>query len=111
LWVAQQLREATPYGQFPKYLIRDNDKKFGPNFARVATTSGIQMLRTPYLLTPVYNWLSRISWATGCGIIKGEYSSQPIPMKEKSLQPCPQLLWCQIFPVSAWSRSAVPRVV
>jgi putative transposase len=48
LWVAQQLREATPYGQIPQYLIRDNDKKFGPNFARVATTSGIQMLRTPY---------------------------------------------------------------
>ena len=41
LWVAQQLREATPYGQTPKYLIRDNDKKFGSNFARVATISGI----------------------------------------------------------------------
>jgi putative transposase len=48
LWVAQQLREATPYGQTPKYLIRDNDKKFGPNFARVAITSGINVLRTPY---------------------------------------------------------------
>jgi len=48
LWVAQQLREATPYGQTPKYLIRDNDKKFGPNFAQVATTSGIKVLRTPY---------------------------------------------------------------
>jgi putative transposase len=48
LWVAQQLREATLYGQTPKYLIRDNDKQFGPNFARVATTSGIQVLRTPY---------------------------------------------------------------
>src|SRR5260370_31465423 len=24
-WVAQQLREATPYGQAPKYLIRDHD--------------------------------------------------------------------------------------
>jgi len=56
LWVAQQLREATPYGQTPKYLIRDNDKKFGPNFARVATTSGIQMLRTPYR-TPQANAL------------------------------------------------------
>src|SRR6516164_7455549 len=31
-WVAQQLREATPYGQAPKYLIRDNDSKFGPGF-------------------------------------------------------------------------------
>jgi putative transposase len=48
LWVAQQLREATPYGQTPEYLIRDNDKKFGPNFARGATTSGIKVLRTPY---------------------------------------------------------------
>jgi transposase InsO family protein len=48
LWVAQQLREATPYGQTPKYLIRDNDCKFGPHFARVATTSGIKVLRTPY---------------------------------------------------------------
>ena len=38
-WVAQQLREATPYGQAPKYLIRDNDSKFGSCFARVATTS------------------------------------------------------------------------
>jgi len=47
-WVAQQLREATPYGQTPKYLIRDNDRKFGQHFARVATTSGIQVLRTPY---------------------------------------------------------------
>jgi transposase InsO family protein len=47
-WVAQQLREATPYGQTPKYLIRDNDRKFGQQFARVATTSGIKVLRTPY---------------------------------------------------------------
>ncbi len=47
-WVAQQLREATPYGQTPTYLIRDNDRKFGPNFARVAASSGINILRTPY---------------------------------------------------------------
>jgi putative transposase len=48
LWVAQQLREATPDGQTPTYLIRDNDCKFGPSFARVAATSGIKMLKTPY---------------------------------------------------------------
>jgi putative transposase len=46
-WVAQQLREATPYGQAPKYLIRDHDNKFGSCFARVATTSGIEILKTP----------------------------------------------------------------
>ncbi len=47
-WVAQQLREATPYGQTPIYLIRDNDRKFGQHFARVAATSSIKVLRTPY---------------------------------------------------------------
>jgi len=46
-WVAQQLREATPYGQAPKYLIRDNDSKFGSCFARVAKTSSIKILKTP----------------------------------------------------------------
>ena len=46
-WTAQQLREATPYGHTPKYLIRDNDCKFGPCFARVAATSGIKILKTP----------------------------------------------------------------
>jgi transposase InsO family protein len=47
-WVAQQLREATPYGQVPKYLIRDNDSKFGSCFAHVATTSAIEILKTLY---------------------------------------------------------------
>jgi putative transposase len=47
-WVAQQLREATPYGQAPKYLIRDNESKFGSCFARVARTSTIKILKTPY---------------------------------------------------------------
>jgi transposase InsO family protein len=44
-WVAQQLREATPFGQHPVYLIRDNDWKFGEHFANV--TAEIEMLRTP----------------------------------------------------------------
>ena len=44
-WVAQQLREATPFGEGPKYLIRDNDGKFGAQFKRVA--AGIKLLKTP----------------------------------------------------------------
>ncbi len=46
-WVAQPFREATPYGQAPKYLLRDNDSKFGSCFARVATTSASEVLKTP----------------------------------------------------------------
>jgi transposase InsO family protein len=44
-WVAQQLRDATPFGTGPKYLIRDHDDKFGPQFKRVA--AGIKLLKTP----------------------------------------------------------------
>jgi putative transposase len=47
-WTAQQLREATPFGQAPRFLIRDNDSKYGASFARVAEVSGIEVLRTPY---------------------------------------------------------------
>ncbi len=43
-WVAQQLREATPYGQAPRFLIRDNDRKFGSAFTSVAKASGIGVL-------------------------------------------------------------------
>jgi len=46
-WVAQQLREATPFDQRPRYLIRDNDGKYGASFASVAAASGITILRTP----------------------------------------------------------------
>jgi transposase InsO family protein len=47
-WVAQQLREATPWGEGPKYLIRDRDKKYGPKFTSVARSTGIDELKTPY---------------------------------------------------------------
>ena len=46
-WVAQQLREATPFGTCPRFLVRDNDAKYGPRFARLAAASGIGVVRTP----------------------------------------------------------------
>jgi len=47
-WVAQQLREATPFAQRPRYLIRDRDSTYGSAFARVAAATGIGELRTAY---------------------------------------------------------------
>jgi transposase InsO family protein len=47
-WVAQQLREATPFGRHPKHLILDNDSKYGPAFARVARATGIDLVHTAY---------------------------------------------------------------
>ena len=49
VWVAQQLREATPWDRRPRFLIRDNDKKFGKAFAKVARSRGIKVLKTPIL--------------------------------------------------------------
>jgi transposase InsO family protein len=46
-WVAQQLREATPFGEAPRFLVRDNDAKYGAHFTAVASGSGIEVLRTP----------------------------------------------------------------
>ncbi len=48
LWVAQQLREATPFGEHPKHLITDNDSKYGPVFAQVAAATGIDHIHTAY---------------------------------------------------------------
>lgn len=48
IWVAQRLREATPCGQAPRFLIRDNDSKFGTAFSTVAHATQIEVLRTPY---------------------------------------------------------------
>jgi transposase InsO family protein len=47
VWVAQQVREATPYAEGPRFLIRDNDKKYGRCFTRVAEDRQIEMLKTP----------------------------------------------------------------
>ena len=46
-WTAQQMREATPWCQRPKYLIRDNDGKYGHKFKYVLESSGIKDINTP----------------------------------------------------------------
>jgi transposase InsO family protein len=46
-WTAQQLREATPWGKGPKYLLHDRDCKYGRKFAAAAASSGIKELRSP----------------------------------------------------------------
>src|ERR1700716_2789354 len=80
-WIAQQLREATPYGQTPKYLIRDTDRKFGQHFARVAATSGIKVLRTPYR-TPRANAICE----RFLGSVRRECLDHLLILQEKQLQ-------------------------
>jgi transposase InsO family protein len=45
--VTQQLRAATAWGKGPRFLIRDNDDKFGRRFDAVAEGTGIRISRTP----------------------------------------------------------------
>ena len=46
-WVAQQLRESTPFGEGPHFLIRDNDGKYGAQFQHAANGATIEILKTP----------------------------------------------------------------
>ena len=80
-WTAQQLREATPYGQGPKYLIRDRDSKFGPSFVRVAATSGIKILKTPYHAPRANAICERF-----LGSVRRECLDQLLILQEKQLQ-------------------------
>jgi transposase InsO family protein len=41
-WTAQQLREAFPFDQIPRYLLRDRDGIFGTEFRRDVEAMGIQ---------------------------------------------------------------------
>ena len=46
-WIAQQLRNATPFGETAKHLICDNAAKFGPAFDAAAKTCGLEIIHTP----------------------------------------------------------------
>ena len=46
-WMAQQLREATPWGKGAEYLIRDRGSKYGSLFSSVAKSTGMKVLKTP----------------------------------------------------------------
>ncbi len=47
-WVWRQLIEATPWGQQPKYLIRDRDRCYGGSFNPKAARLGIEAVLTPF---------------------------------------------------------------
>ncbi len=79
-WTAQQLREATPCGEQPKYLIRDNDRKFGPAFSRVARASGIKQLRIAYKAPKMNAVCERL-----LGSVRREYLDHMLILNERRL--------------------------
>lgn len=53
-WVAQQLRDATPFGEGPEVIVRDRDGKFGADFDRVARGTGTRVIKCP-VRSPLVN--------------------------------------------------------
>jgi len=51
-WTAQQLREAFPLDQIPRYLVRDRDRIFGAEFTKQVRDMGIK----PVLSAPRSPW-------------------------------------------------------
>jgi len=47
-WVIQQLREATPFGEQPRYLFRDNDGIYGHGVHAFLISCGILEVHTAY---------------------------------------------------------------
>ena len=47
-WVIQQLREAMPYGQQPRYLFLDNDGIYGSGVREFLDSCGIEEVRIAY---------------------------------------------------------------
>ena len=47
-WTIQQLREATPFDQKPKYMFRDNDKIYGDGVPEYLKGCGIKQIRISY---------------------------------------------------------------
>jgi putative transposase len=52
-WTAQQLREAFPWDEAPRYLLRDRDRIFGREFVEQVEAMGVkQVLSAPRFEVP-----------------------------------------------------------
>jgi transposase InsO family protein len=80
-WLSQQLRELTPFGKGPKFLLRDNDARFGATFDDVAKGAGIRIIRTPILAPKANGHVERL-----IGSIRRECLDHVLVHNEQHLQ-------------------------
>ena len=79
-WTVQQMREAFPFDQIPRYLLRDRDSVFGGEFRKDVTALGI----TEVLSAPRSPW-QRAYVEPVIGTIRREYLDHVIVFGEASL--------------------------
>ena len=80
-WTIQQIRNATPFGKQPKYLLHDNEPAFtSDDFQTFLASANIQSVRTSFH-SP---WQNAICERT-VGILRQELLNHIIPLDEKHL--------------------------
>ena len=79
-WTVQQMREAFPFDQIPRYLLRDRDGIFGGEFQQDVKAMGI----TEVLSAPRSPW-QRAYVERVIGTIRREYLDHVIVLGEASL--------------------------
>jgi transposase InsO family protein len=79
-WTAQQLREAFPFEQIPRYLLRDRDRIYGGEFSKDVKAMGIQEV----LSAPRSPW-QRAYVERVIGTIRRECLDHVIVLNEASL--------------------------
>lgn len=81
-WVAQQIREATPFGETPKYLIHDNDSIFtSRELKNFLANANIKSKKTGFKCP----WQNGVCERT-VGILRQELLDHIIPVNEKHLR-------------------------
>jgi putative transposase len=80
-WTARQIREATPFSEGPRVLLRDRDDKYTGLFDRVAKGAGVRVVRTaveaPLMNATVERFL---------GSVRREYVDYVIILGERHLE-------------------------
>lgn len=81
-WVAQQIREATPFGNTPKYLIHDNDSIFtSKELCKFLENANVKTKKTGFKCP----WQNGICERT-VGILRHELLNHIIPVNERHLE-------------------------
>jgi len=82
IWAAQQVREATPFGRQPKYLLHDNDPIFTADyFQRFLSNADIGSVRTS-IMSPWQNGICERL----VGILRREVLDHIIPLDQNHLE-------------------------
>ena len=80
-WTAQQITEAFPYDQAPRYLLRDRDSIYGQHFRQRVRNMGIEEIITAWRSPWQNPYVERL-----IGSIRRECFDHVIVLNEKHLQ-------------------------